>query len=180
MDCKSNRPRTVVKGTAVKTWLFASLTAVLAAPASAGEMKEYVWKEGQCAILLPGEPQVKKNSLQVIAGEGIYLVHYLDRELGKKGPLTEKDKAESAEEALGKTRDELVKSLGGKLLGESKVKLGEHPGRELLIDAKALGLYRVRLYLAGPRVYQVVLVGPRELVRSKAGDRYFESFRLVK
>jgi hypothetical protein len=157
---------------------------LLATPAAAqGPWKEFTWKEGKCSLLLPAAPSQAKNRLQAVHGEGIYTVHFVDRpnlpETKEEKARDEKTKQLETERTLDKTRDELVASLKGKLLREQKIALGVYPGRDLEIEVPVLGIYRVRMYQAGKRFYQLLLVGPRAVTSSREAERFFASFRVA-
>ncbi|HYT90273.1 MAG TPA: hypothetical protein VEL76_16315 [Gemmataceae bacterium] len=158
-----------------------TLTATVAGQ---GSWQEVAWKEGKCTLLLPAAPTIVKNRLQLVHGDGIYTVHYVDRpklpETKEEKERDEKSKQQETERTLDKTRDDLVASLKGKLLREQKIMLGSIPGRELEIEVPVLGIYRVRMYQAGSRFYQLLLVGPRAVTSSRDAERFFASFRVTK
>ena len=81
---------------------------------------------------------------------------------------------------LDDSREAALDNLGGKLVSEKPIKLGRHDGREILIEvAKQDRLFRVRVYLAGNRLYQTVLFGPPKAVKSKEAQKYLDSFKLT-
>jgi hypothetical protein len=157
--------------------------ALPAAVSAQPDWKEYTWKAGGCSVLLPGAPT--EQTRQVGGGQ---TVHLLSAEVGKvayvlsyaETPKLAKATAEDIEKAFAHARDQAVTQFKGKVIGEAERKLNGHPGREILIEAPGLGVYRVRLYLVGPRLYQVIVLGPREVALGKESDRYLDSFRLTK
>jgi hypothetical protein len=66
------------------------------------------------------------------------------------------------------------------LISEKTVKLGDSPGREIHIETPTAGTYRARLYLVERRLYQVVVLAPKEVATSEASDWFLESFQLTK
>jgi hypothetical protein len=152
--------------------------------AGQGGWKEFAWKEGRCSLQLPATPRPTKHRLQVIHGEGIYTIHYADSADPPRTKIEkaaeEKTREKEREQLLDKARDDLVASLKGKLLKERKLTLDKYPGRELEIEVRALGIYRVRMFQADRRFYQLLLVGPREVTSSRDAERFFTSFRITK
>jgi hypothetical protein len=145
-----------------------------AGPAGEGG-KEYVWKEGKCSFLLPGKPVEKKGLLQLTSGAVAYLALYADL------PESVKVDEASTKQLLKSSRDMLIKSLkGAKLLSDKAIKLGDHPGRELKFDTEPKNVYWTRLYQAGRRYYQLIVLGPREEATAKAAEKFFGSFKLLK
>ena len=156
--------------------ILSALAALLLAAASDSAQdawKEFTWKEGKCSLLLPGTPKTKPNSLQLAGKEGVYLVHYADN------PAMAKAEAALVKQVFDKARDELVKSLKGKLEGEKDVKLGKYPGREFQVEAPMIGVYRTRMYQVGERYYQLILVAPKDAATSKDADKFFGSFKAM-
>jgi hypothetical protein len=153
---------------------FVVVLLAVTADGTQAKWKEFTWAEGKCAILLPGTPKERKNALELIEGEGIYLLSYHDIKGLKEGG------EDLVKKIFDGTRDELLKSFGGKLLSEKKLTLGKHPGRELQVEVKALGVYRVRVYLVGERMYQIIVMGPKALTDSKETEKLLESFKLTK
>jgi len=135
--------------------------------------KEFTWKEGKCSLLLPGKPMEKKDSLLVVNKQGVYMVYFAD------SPAMAKADAATIKQLFDKTRDALVASLKGKLLGDKDVKLDKYAGRELQIEAPKIGVYRTRLYQVGERYYQLILTAPKEVATSKEADKFFGSFKVM-
>ena len=52
-------------------------------------------------------------------------------------------------------------------------------GRDLLIE-KPDGFLRNRVVIAGNRLYQVMVQGPKEVVTSPSADRFIDSFEVTK
>ncbi len=151
------------------------------------EWKEFTDKETGFSISFPGEPKrmpdqtVKtalgdaplKIFLVELGRDTVYMVMVSDYPQGAIRPGSE-------DKALDNARDGILGKLKGKPLVDEKIKLGNHPGRAIQVDAPAVGIYRTNIYLVKDRMYQVVILAPRETVTSKETDKYFESFKLVK
>jgi hypothetical protein len=161
----------------------AVVAALLALPgvgAAQAELKEYKWKAGKCSILMPGTPKEKdggkgpgSTSMLLATKEAlVFLVSYTEV------PDLAGSTKEGIKAALDKFRDSTAAQLKGKLVREKEHKLGSAPGRDFLFEAPGIGLYRARAFVAGGRLYQVVLAGPKDLVQGKDSERFLDSFKL--
>jgi hypothetical protein len=176
----------------VKTRLLsAGLVAALflAAQAGAGgdDWKTFTWEAGKCSALLPGTPKAQKQSTKlpdgsvldiymqlVDKGNRAYILSYLDIAALKAA------NEDAIQKALDNGRDQAAANLGGKVVSDMKRKLETFPGREIHIDAPGLGLYRARMYVVRGRLYQIVVLGPRDVALSKESTRYLDSLKLTK
>jgi len=141
--------------------------------------------DGRYKVLFPGP--VKTETTDVKAGTGtlkltldsvqptegvIFMVTYLDTpdDVAKAPPGPRLDKIRDGN-----------KGTDGKLLSEKEITVGveKYPGRDLLIE-KPAAVIRNRVVIAGNRLYQVMIQGPKELVTSKTADRFFDSFEVTK
>ncbi len=68
-----------------------------------------------------------------------------------------------------------------KLIEDKELTLGKDKiaGRALVIEVGTLH-YRARHFLAGRRLYQVVIVGSKDAVTSPNANKYFDSFEITK
>jgi hypothetical protein len=93
--------------------------------------------------------------------------------------------AERRDYAMNRMRDAgLSSGPDRRLLSESEVRLGSHPGRALKISIPDGGVIRVRMYAVGRRLYQVsvITLGERSspgAARSaeKRAMKFLDSFR---
>jgi hypothetical protein len=145
--------------------------------------KEFVSKEGNFKILMPGTPKQEKIETESDFGKGVlymnslaaagtmYAANYCDFPADvKKVPL---------KQVLDSSRDGAIANMEGKLAKEKDIKLGDHPGREVLIDVSgSKRLFRARVYLVDQRLYQVVVFGTKEAAMSREADKYLDSFKL--
>src|SRR5262245_47356704 len=144
-------------------------------------------KDGKYSVSLPGKPTESDKKVESAAGELTihmalpspnndlaYLVTYNDYPDAAIGGA---DK----EAMLDGVRDGNLKSFGGKVASEKKINIGKDkfPGREILLEkAGETTVYRARMYLVNNRLYQVVLVGAKDIATNKDTDKYLESFKL--
>jgi hypothetical protein len=150
------------------------------------ELKPFTDKEGGFSIMLPAEP--KKQSLKQKGPDGkevvnnifhvdqkthAYVVAYL------KDPKLAKEGKEGVEQALERARKGAEASLKAKLLEEKKVKLDDkHPGLEFQLEVPSVGVYRSRIYVVNDILYQLSVLGPKEVALSKDADQVLNSFKL--
>lgn len=163
----------------------ALLAAAVALPAVArADDKPFESKDGKFAAKFPSAP--KEQSLDTAGTKlylfvleqkpGAFMVAYADL------PIPEKETEKEIEARLDGSRDGMLKNMGGKLTDEKKVKLdGKHPGREIFADiGGGKGKVRARVYYAGTRLYQVLVVGEKEFVEAKGTVEFLDSLKLTK
>jgi hypothetical protein len=63
--------------------------------------------------------------------------------------------AERRNHVINRLRDAGVSNFNGRVLSESEVSLGSHPGRALKVSIPDGSIIRVRMYAVGRRVYQI-------------------------
>jgi hypothetical protein len=88
-------------------------------------------------------------------------------------------KTDTHEKRLDNARDGAVESADGKLESEKAIKLGTHPGRELLIDGSK-AFVRTRIYAVENRLFQTMAVGSKKDVNGTDAKKFLESFKVVK
>lgn len=82
---------------------------------------------------------------------------------------------------LDKARDGALKNARAELKAEKDIQAGKHPGREIVagLNQPQGALLRLRLFLVGQRLYQVMVVGQAEFVEDRTGTAFLDSFALV-
>jgi hypothetical protein len=145
------------------------------------ELKEFSSKEGGFTVLLPGTPSASVQKSKDLVNHifvldrkpTAYLVAYLiDSKLSKAG-------ADDIARTLEKARKSVEVGFKGKLLSEKKITLDKHPGIEFQLEAPAAGIYRSRAFVANDRLYQVTVLGPKDVVTSAEADKILDSFKLT-
>jgi hypothetical protein len=149
------------------------------------EFKPYASTEGRYKVLFPGPVKtdtvpvktdkggvtVTVDSVELKAGTS-FLVSFVDApdEVAKQpaGPR------------LDKVRD-ANKGPDGKVLEDRELTVGmeKYPARDVLIE-KPSGCLRNRVVIAGNRLYQVMVQGPKDVVTSPSADRFLASFEVTK
>jgi WD40 repeat protein/CHAT domain-containing protein/tetratricopeptide (TPR) repeat protein len=145
--------------------------------------ERFTSREAGFSVLMPGKPETKTKTL--VSLDGPVTLHFFmvrDR-LGTFGAnYSELPAAALKRQTPEQILDDATASAAvgvGKKLDERKIKLGEHPGREILIEATGGEVYsRMRFYFFRDRLYQVSVSGPgRASVATKEADRFLDSFK---
>ncbi|HLW67652.1 MAG TPA: hypothetical protein VKS79_20210 [Gemmataceae bacterium] len=148
----------------------------------------YTSKSGKYSILMPAKPTESdqkfesngvelKQYLAMVAPSGsdlVYLVAYNDF---PEAAIAGADK----ELMLDSVRDGGAKTFGGKIVSDKKITLGKekYAGREFVAEkSDESRVYRSRAYVAGSRLYQIVIIAPKDVATNKETDKYFDSFKL--
>jgi hypothetical protein len=150
------------------------------------EWKVFTSKEGGFSVSLPGTPAEDRRTTRSAAGTFPGTVYILE---GKKGDgfylagFTDLPasvfKAGTDAQRLDSARDEAVAHARGKLKDEKRIDLKGHPGRELLIEVDAKTFVQARFYLVRQRLYQVLVLGSKDVPGARNTLRFLDSFRLV-
>ena len=147
------------------------------------DWKEFASKEGRFKVLMPSEPTHRENETESDFGKGTLIMETVEHSGGMFGAnycdYPAEIKKHSPDRVLDSSRDGCVANLDGKLVSEKKIKLGEHPGRDIQVEVDGKHIFRARVYLVGQRLYQVVVFGPKELATSKDAEKFLKSFELV-
>ncbi|HUJ19713.1 MAG TPA: hypothetical protein VL197_17125 [Nitrospirota bacterium] len=177
----------VVAATAAAVLLFSAPGKALLSKASIPETPswaEFSSPEGNFSILMPGTPAQEKK--QVSTAAGLLDMHMFSREVRNRTAYiviyTDYPDAitrVSPDKVLDGGRDGAVANSKGKLLSEQYLFLeGGHSGREITVEVPEKGMLKVRAYLVRQRLYQIMLIAPKELIDSEDNVRYLSSFKL--
>jgi hypothetical protein len=164
--------------------LLLSLCLHAQAPSPTPEWRPFESAEGRFKASFPGMPVVRRGKLRSgigdiattrhTAGDGVdttYDVTYNDYPKEHVATL-------SAAILLETVRDGLVLRAKGHLKSDRPVTLGKVPGREIEITGEDGMVYRIRLLLAGTRMYQLTAMA-RAPARPQE-KKLFDSFQLTR
>ncbi len=150
------------------------------------EFKPFASSAGRYKVVFPGP--VKSDTYDVTSADKTPLKLYVDSVELRGGTsfavtyidVTEATARQPTGQWLDKVRDG-NKGPDGKLVEEKDVTVGieKYPGRDILIE-KPDGFVRNRAVIAGRRLYQVLVRGPKEVVTSPSADRFLESFEITR
>lgn len=158
-----------------------SIFSSVSAPAT---WKEFSSAEGNFAVLMPGTPSYEKKNTATALGpidmhmftlnigrDAAYLVMYSDYP-----EIVTRAKPDAL---LDGGRDGALANTKGKLIGEQNMSLDGFPGREIVIEVPGKGLLKLRVFLVGRRMFQVMAVGTKEMIEHEDTAKYLTSFRLL-
>jgi len=147
------------------------------------EWKKFTSKEGRFKVLMPATPKPRQHETESDFGKGTLIMAVAEHAGGMFSAgfcdFPEEIKKVPVDRVLDSSRDGCVANLAGKLVSDKKIKLGDHPGRDIQVEIDGKHIFRARVYLVGPRLYQVVVFGPKQLATSKDAEKFLNSFELV-
>lgn len=162
------------------------LLGCLSSAAAQVDFKQYASTDGRFKVLFPGPvktdtvdvPAGKDTTLKVtidsveLLGGTTFMVTYVDAppEVAKQDPSPRIDKVRDAN-----------KGDKGKILDEKTLTVGveKYPARDVVMQLPD-GHLRNRIVIAGARLYQVIIRGPKDVVTSASADKFLDSFEVTK
>jgi hypothetical protein len=175
------RTTTCVRAAGVAVLLAAAGLAAGQAP----EFKLYASTEGRFTIDFPGPVKTETVPVKSDNAELKLTVDVVELRGGVSFLVTFIDTPDDAAGTPAATRLDKIrdgnKGPTGKLVSEKDVTVGaeKYPARDLLIEKGDVFL-RNRIVLAGNRLYQVMVQGPKDVVTSASADRFIQSFEVTK
>jgi hypothetical protein len=144
--------------------------------------EKYESKEGKYSVQFPGKPAKSTNKaggleLQIAMvqkGLGGFLVIHTDLPAETVKVAKPKDLLDGGQKGLADNFKAKVTSAKDFEFGKEK-----YPARELVAEKDQLHL-RFQIILADNRLYQVLVVGPKDLTAGKEADAFFKSFDIAK
>jgi hypothetical protein len=171
----------------MRTWMFAvvGIVTILGITTAQVDFKQYASTDGRFKVQFPGP--VKTDVVEVPSGKDKLKITVDSVELrgGTAFMVTYVDAApEIANSPAGPRIDKVRdanKGERGKVLEEKELTLGmeKYPARDVLIQTPA-GFFRNRIVIAGPRLYQVMVRGEKDVVTSASADKFLTSFEVTK
>jgi len=164
--------------------LAAALLAVAAQPAAL-EFQAFASAAGRYKIIFPGAVKTETAEVKTPAGPRTLTFDSVTLDNDVRLMVTYIDPPDDvaklpAGPRLDKVRD-AAKGSDGKVVLDKEIVVGaeKHPGRDVLIE-KPLYAVRNRIVVAGPRLYQVLVQGPKEFVTGRDADRFLDAFEVTK
>jgi len=164
---------------------------LLATPAFADKepkLEDYSSEAGRFKVRMP-TGQKKTESKELATGKGNQSISVTTEKVDIPGgavfAITFADYPEAFKDVAPKTildgvRDGL-KGTDGKVISDRETNFGPDkiPGREIRIEA-GKNVIRARVFLAGNRLYQVMVTGKTDKVDIKIADEFLKSLELTK
>lgn len=157
---------------------------------------ELVWsEEGQCSVMMPGEPTYEKMEVPTESGPFDLHMYMLDlsSEEGTDNlvyalmytPLPEEIRAEKGKpdaetkQRMDNGRNQAISNVNGKLIREKDIYYKGYPGREFEIDyQEGMAVIKVRMYFIENKLYQLQVITLTENIRNRSIDRFMRSFKI--
>ena len=159
---------------------------LLAQDLSKKTFEKFTSKEGKFSVMFPGKPELQKQkaatevgdiqitlNIVAIGNDVAFIVSFNDYPDAVKNA----DPAQMLEGARNGN-----KGKDGEIVEDDEIKFGPEklPARKFLIK-KPGGIYMKNLIvLKGTRLYQVMLIGKKDVVESKEAEKYYKSFEVMK
>jgi hypothetical protein len=153
--------------------------------AQAPEFKLYASADGRYKVLFPGPVKTEKIPVPSGKNELTLTVDLVELRAGTSFLVTFIDAPPDTAKLepgprLDKVRDG-NKGTDGKVIEDKAVTVGveKYPARDVLIQKPNIYL-RNRIVIAGSRLYQVMVQGPKDVVTSPSADKFLASFEVTK
>ena len=166
---------------------------VLGLVGTAATAAESSWRKvapagGKFQVLMPSEPLHQKQTERTPFGTmdvNLYMGMDLDKNIAYLVgtcdlPPAVRDQAKPSEQALDTMVQGAVIGAKGKLLGQKKITLAGHSGREF--EASVLngaGTLKGRAFLVKGRIYLVMVLSPKGREDAANSARFFDSFKFA-
>ncbi len=159
---------------------------ILTLSVHAQEWKTFTPKEGRCSILFPDTPKKleaeiieKKRASIYVWQQGEQYAMFLTISTIIDPPRTDAER----QTELDNSCERMAKSLStpqatGKILAKNTLTLGKYPGREISLSFPSYE-GKARLYLANDRMYQLLVLGKKDLVAGADTKKFLESFKIT-
>lgn len=148
------------------------------------EFPEFVSKEHAFRARFGGEPRVNTDENNPVKPT-VYSVERIDgtfEVVVLTAPEPVSPTPEQVSRTLTAVRDEIIQFAGAKQTADAPITLaGKYPGREFAarFELPQPGALRVRVYLVGPRRYQVLVKGTEEFTNGNEATAFLNSFMVV-
>ncbi len=148
-------------------------------------LKQFVVEDGTWAVMFPGTPKRSVSPIQTAVG-AIDMIQYSAGSSTSYGAVVYADYPSfianaPAQSLLDGARDGAINNTHARLIEEKQRHLGEFPGREIRAELPATGIQmRAFIFLVKRRLYQIIIVGPKDEVNSARADSIYFSFELRK
>ncbi|HJZ56157.1 MAG TPA: hypothetical protein VKE74_14415 [Gemmataceae bacterium] len=141
-------------------------------------------KGGKFSVVFPGKPREEKKTLKTALGDAkLYQAGYVSKDQNYFGAGYTVLPVEIPEEQQQTLFDGVFSGIAGKdgeVRSKKESKFGKQklPMREALIERDEKFI-KVRLVLDGDRLYQVLVMGTEDFVKSKEATAFLNSFKIT-
>jgi hypothetical protein len=162
--------------------LFAALVAALILTGSAKADWQDFSKDG-FSIRMPGTPTTQEKDIPTPAGNMHMKLHIAsDADSGVVYMIAQVELPPiggNSDDFLDGAQSGMIQGVNGKLVSQTKVTLGRHPGREIKADAfDGKGYLRGQLFAINGKVYMLAVLSPKSVDASAATNQFLGSFQV--
>jgi hypothetical protein len=176
----------IEKGSGVHIIRILILVFVLLSSVSADNWQSYTIENGNFTIEFPGEPNEQTKKVATEFGNlDMNILVYSDKDLSYTVTYTDYPSSVlstvNIDTFLINARKGAVKNTNGILLQDMIINYETYPGREVRIAImKGQAVIRIKYFLVGNRLYQVLAALPPAEEHTETTKRFFDSFTLNK
>lgn len=160
-------------------------TVTASSAAQPPEFKLYASTDGRYKVVFPGPVKTETVEAKTDKGKVTVTIDTVELRAGTSFLVSFVDAPDDvAKQPAGPRMDKVRdanKGSDGKVLEDKPISVGteKYPARDVLIE-KPSGCIRNRIVIAGNRIYQVMVQGPKDVVTSPSADRFMASFEVTK
>lgn len=146
----------------------------------------YDSSSGRFTIDFPGKPKEQSQTVQTPVGSiAVHIIMYESRSAAYG--VTYSDfpashiESSSVDEILDGACQGAARNIGGTIISQKPISIGNHPGQEVKVAASTSGKkveVRNRIYLVGNRLYQVVVTSTPGDTEDSTANKFVNSFKL--
>jgi hypothetical protein len=148
--------------------------------------EKFTSKEGKYSVMFPGKPQLQQQKANTELGDIEITMNVLAIGNDMAFIVSHNDYPDAVKNAdpgqmLEGARNG-NKGKDGEIVTDEAIKFGPEklPGRRFLIKKPGDIYMKNMIIFKGTRLYQVMLIGKKDVVESKDADKYYKSFELTK
>ena len=146
-------------------------------------LETFTSKDDGFSILMPGTPELETHTVNTVAGPITVYVYQVESngivyQVGYNDYPEEAMEGLTPEQMLDGARDGAVANVFGELIAEEIISLNGYPGRQINIAVEDNGI-RAKIFLVDNRLYQVLVVGPKNKMYYKNVGDVLDSFELI-
>jgi hypothetical protein len=179
----------VFKAMAVVAVTVVGMCAASAAPEGRGpdkaDDKAFAPEGGGFSAVFPAKPKAVDQKVELPDGEGVMMKCFLyeDADKGRALMVAYLELPDGIDGTTDEMLDGAVNgftiTVGDQSAKPKRVVLNGHLGREFDVPLEGKGKIRVRMYVAGGRMYQVMAGGSGDFTTSDAATKFLGSFKLT-
>ena len=169
-------------------------TSLLSFKSGKKEWTEFKPENGNCSLIMPGEPTKQEKIVNTALGELKLTIFMFQPDEGTDDNvlyglsyseypaeyINSDSSAPLIKTFFDNARDGAIKNIQGKLLTETIIKYKQYPGREQIVEIKdGIAILKFRHYLVKNRVYTMQVITLAKDNFNKSINKFLDSFKLT-